>query len=131
MPLGLQVFEASRRSRQLAHEGGKIVSHMHRAPLPQVVSILLMPVKRPSRPHSRGEAGRIVSLKSSTDTIRNRTLHLPACSLVPQLSAQPRATFTAIYCMQTTHKNIETDNSRLRLNTYTYLVVRILSVFEL
>jgi hypothetical protein len=33
-PLGPQEFEAVRISRQSAHEGGKVVSPMHRPPLP-------------------------------------------------------------------------------------------------
>jgi hypothetical protein len=33
-PVGLQEVEAHRISRQLAHESGKIVSLMHRPPLP-------------------------------------------------------------------------------------------------
>jgi len=33
-PLGLQEDEASRISRQLAREGGKVVSPAHRTPLP-------------------------------------------------------------------------------------------------
>jgi hypothetical protein len=33
-PLGLQEVEARRISRHLAHEGGKVVSPMHRLPLP-------------------------------------------------------------------------------------------------
>jgi hypothetical protein len=32
--LGLQEVEAPRISRQLAHEGGKVVSPMHRLPSP-------------------------------------------------------------------------------------------------
>jgi hypothetical protein len=32
-PLGLQEVEAPRISRQLAHEGGKVVSRKHRPPL--------------------------------------------------------------------------------------------------
>ena len=34
-------------------------------------------------------AGRIKSLKNSSDSIRNRTCDLPACSTVPQPSAPP------------------------------------------
>jgi hypothetical protein len=35
-------------------------------------------------------AGRITSIKNSNDTIGNRTRDLPACSAVPQPTAQPR-----------------------------------------
>jgi len=41
-PLGLQEAEAPRISRQLTHEGGKVVSPMHRPPLPQEISLLLI-----------------------------------------------------------------------------------------
>jgi len=34
MPLGLWEVEALRISRQLAHEGGKVVSPMHQLPYP-------------------------------------------------------------------------------------------------
>jgi hypothetical protein len=34
MPLGFQEIEATRISRQLAHEGGKVVSPTHRPFLP-------------------------------------------------------------------------------------------------
>jgi hypothetical protein len=36
-------------------------------------------------------AGRIRSIKSSNETIRNRTRELPGCSAVPQPTAPPRA----------------------------------------
>jgi len=39
---------------------------------------------RLSRPHSRSAAGRIMAMKNSSDTIRNRTRNLPACSAKPQ-----------------------------------------------
>ena len=36
-------------------------------------------------------AGRIISMKNSSDTIGNRTRDLPTCSAVPQPTALPRA----------------------------------------
>jgi len=36
-------------------------------------------------------AGRIMSIKTSNDTIGNRTRDLPACSAAPQPTAPPRA----------------------------------------
>jgi hypothetical protein len=36
-------------------------------------------------------AGRIISIKNSSDTIRNRTHDLPACSTVSEPTASPRA----------------------------------------
>jgi len=39
---------------------------------------------RLSQPQGHGAAGRIMSMKNSSDTIGNRTRDLPACSAVPQ-----------------------------------------------
>jgi hypothetical protein len=39
---------------------------------------------RLSQPHGQSAAGRIMSMKNSSDTIRNRTRDLPVCSTVPQ-----------------------------------------------
>jgi hypothetical protein len=39
--------------------------------------------KRLSQPQGHSAAGRIMSMKNSSDTIGNRTLDLPACSAVP------------------------------------------------
>ena len=44
-----------------------------------------------SRPQGQTAVGRIMSMKNSNDTIGNRTRDLPACSTVPQPTAQPRA----------------------------------------
>ena len=41
---------------------------------------------RPSRPQGRCRAGRIKSMKNSSDLIGNRTHHHPACRAVPQQS---------------------------------------------
>jgi hypothetical protein len=41
-------------------------------------------------------AGRIISMKNSSDTIGNRTLELPACSLVPQQAAPTHAPFNIL-----------------------------------
>ena len=43
-------------------------------------------VKRPSQPWGHSSAGRIISMKNSSDTIGNRTHSFPACSTVPQPS---------------------------------------------
>jgi hypothetical protein len=45
--------------------------------------------KRLSRPQGHSAVGRIMSMKSSNDTIGNRTRDLPACSAVPQPTAPP------------------------------------------
>jgi len=50
-PLGLQEFEAPRFSRQLAHEGGKVVSPTHRQPLrPGEIFLVLISVRVQSNP---------------------------------------------------------------------------------
>jgi hypothetical protein len=43
-----------------------------------------------SQPQGHSAAGRIMSMKNSSDTIGNRTRDLPACSTVPQPNAPPR-----------------------------------------
>jgi hypothetical protein len=47
--------------------------------------------KRLSQPQGHSAARRIMSMKNSNDTIRNRTRNLPTCSAVPQPTALPRA----------------------------------------
>jgi hypothetical protein len=46
---------------------------------------------RLSQPHCHSAAGRIISIKNSSDTIGNRTRDLPACSAVSKPTALPRA----------------------------------------
>ena len=47
--------------------------------------------QRLSRPQGYSAAGRIMSMKNSSDTIGNRTRDLPTCSAVPQPTALRRA----------------------------------------
>jgi len=51
---------------------------------PQEIFPVLVSVKRLSRTQGHSAAGRIMSKKNSNDTIGNRNLDLPACSVVPQ-----------------------------------------------
>jgi hypothetical protein len=44
-----------------------------------------------SQPQGHSAAGRITSMKNSSDTIGNRIRDLPTCSAVPQPIALPRA----------------------------------------
>ena len=67
---GWHAVEAPRISRQLAHEGGKVVSPTHRPPLPHKIPA--------------GE-------KVYQDTIGNRTRYFAACSAVSQLTVPPAA----------------------------------------
>ena len=49
---------------------------------------------RLSQPQGHSAAGRIMSMKNSSDTIGNRTRDLPACSAVPQPTTPPRTPIT-------------------------------------
>jgi len=49
-PLRLQEVEAPRMSRQLTHEGGKVVSPTHRSPLLQEISLVLISARAESTP---------------------------------------------------------------------------------
>ena len=64
-----------------AQDGRKVVSLTHRPPLPLGNTTGTHLCSRLSRP--QGATGRIMSLKNSNDTIGNRTLDLPVCSVVP------------------------------------------------
>jgi hypothetical protein len=80
-----------------------------------------------SRPQGHSATRRIVLMKNSNDTIRNRTRDLPACSSVPQPTAPPRAPETLLfshYCFSTA-----TKVTRTRLNVTLY--VHCLSCFTL
>jgi len=78
-------------SRQSAHEGGKVLSPTHRPPLPPGNIPGTHFCWRLSQNQGHSAAGRIVSMKNSSDTIGNRTRDLPTCSAVPQPTAPPRA----------------------------------------
>jgi hypothetical protein len=59
---------------------------------PQEIFLVLISVKRMSQPQGHSAAGRIMSMKNSSDTIGNRCRDLPVCSAVPQpLRHQQRA----------------------------------------
>ena len=81
----------SQISRQSAHEGGKVVSPTHRPPLPTGSIPGTHFSYRLSRPQGHSAAGRIMSMKNSSDNIGNRTRDLPTCSAVPQPTALRRA----------------------------------------
>jgi len=77
----------SQISRQLAYEGGKVVSPMHRLPLPTRNIPGTHFCYRLSRSQGLSAVGRIKSMKSGT--IGNWTCDLLACSAVPQPNAPP------------------------------------------
>jgi hypothetical protein len=70
--------------RQSAHEGNKVVSPTHRQPLPPGNIPGTHLCSRLSRSQGHSAAGRIMSMKNSSDTIGNRSHDLPVCSTVPQ-----------------------------------------------
>jgi hypothetical protein len=80
--------------RRSAREGGKVVSPMHRPPLPpRKYSWYLFLLEAGSTPGPWcGE--RIKSMRNSNDTIGNRTRDLLACSAVPQQTEPSRVTIT-------------------------------------
>ena len=81
----------SQISRQSAHEVGKVVSPTHRPPLPPRTYSWYSFLLEAESPQSHSAAGRIMLMKTSSDTIGNRTRDLPTCSAVPQPIAPPRA----------------------------------------
>jgi hypothetical protein len=80
----------SQISRQSAHEGGKVVSPTHWPPLRPGNIPGTHFCYRLSRPQGHSAAGKIMSMKNSSDVNRNRTRDLPACSTMPQQNAPPR-----------------------------------------
>jgi hypothetical protein len=78
-------------SRQSAHEGAK-VSPTHRPSLPPGNIPATYFCDRLSRPQDHSAAGRIMSMKNSSEFIGNRTRNFPACSAVPQPTAPQRVT---------------------------------------
>jgi hypothetical protein len=72
-------FQISRKS---VHEGGRVVSPTHRPPLPPPGNIPGTHFcQRLIYPQGHSAAGRIMSMKNSSDAIGNRTRELPVCSL--------------------------------------------------
>jgi hypothetical protein len=87
-PWGLQEIKAPCISRQSAHEGGgKAVSPRQRPSLPPRHTPRRHFCLGISRLQGHSAAGRIKSMKNPSDTIGNRTYHLPACSAVPRPTA--------------------------------------------
>jgi hypothetical protein len=74
----------SKISRQLAHEGGRVVGPTHRLPLPPGNIPGTHFCYRLSQPQGHSVAGRIMSMKNS-----NQTHDLLVCSTVPQPTVPP------------------------------------------
>jgi hypothetical protein len=66
-----------------AQDGGKLVSLMHRVPLPPGNTPGTRFCYRLNRPQGHNATCRIMSRKNSNDTIGNRTHDLPVCSAAP------------------------------------------------
>jgi hypothetical protein len=87
----LQAWSGPEGSRKLrfpdyvtaAQDSGKVVSLMHRPPLPPGNAPGTHFCLRLSRPQGHSAIGRIMSMKNLNDTIWNRTSGLPICSTVP------------------------------------------------
>jgi len=65
-----------------AQIGGKVVSLLHRPPLPPRKTPGTHFCYRLSRPQGHSATGRIMSLNNYCDIIGNRTCDLPVCSIV-------------------------------------------------
>ena len=75
--------------KRMAHEGSK-VSPTYLPPLPPGNIPGTHFCWKLSQSQGHSAAGRIMSMKNSNDTIRNRTRDLPICSAVSQPTASPR-----------------------------------------
>ena len=85
---GLEGLEGSRRVKlpdfkTIGTLRLKVVNTTHRPPLPpppKEIFLVLIYVRSWVSPMAIGATGRIMSKKNSSDTIGNRTRHLPACT---------------------------------------------------
>jgi hypothetical protein len=79
-------------SRQLVHQGGKVVSPTHPAATltPHKIFLVLISL-RLSRSMGHSAAGRIMSMKNYDGITENQTRYLLASSSVPQPAAPPHA----------------------------------------
>jgi hypothetical protein len=94
----------SQISIQSAHAGGKGVSRTHRPTLPPGNIPGTHFCYRLSRPQGHSGAERIMSIKNSNVTIRDRTRDLPTCSTVPQPTAPPRALVWTVNSLNSPHQ---------------------------
>jgi hypothetical protein len=115
-PWGSQIYRYS------AYEGGKVVSPTHRPPLPpQEIFLVLISDRGWVDPRGHSAAGKIMSMKNSSDTIGNRTRDLPACSVVPN----PTAPSSSPTCFEQIFLNILWSISHFqKTNNYSPLEIR-------
>jgi hypothetical protein len=97
-PLGYQEVWGSQISRQTAHEGGKVVSPTYRPPLHPMKYFRYSFMLEAGSTPGHSAAGRIMSMKISSDTIGSRTRHLPACSSLPEPTTALRAPYILHTC---------------------------------
>jgi hypothetical protein len=88
--LRVPIVWGSQFPRQSAHEGGKVVSPTHRAPLPPGKYFRYLFLLEAESTQCYCLAERIMSIKNSNDTIGNWTRDLPACSAVSRPTARLR-----------------------------------------
>jgi len=120
-------------SGQSAHEGGKVVSPTHRPPLPPGNIPGTHFCYRLSQPQGHSAPGRVMSMKTSKETIGNLTGDLPACSTVPQPTAPPAACPVILQCpgqiISFCDKSLQTSCSQVArvIATLWYLIPVLLS----
>jgi hypothetical protein len=87
-PSGFLEVESPRISRRSTNKSSKVVSLMHRPPLPRGNIPRTYFYWRLSRPQGHSAAGRIIFIPVTPPGIENATFRL--CSSVPQPTASPR-----------------------------------------
>jgi hypothetical protein len=80
---------SSQISRQSAHKGVRFSALCTGRLYPQEIFLVLIAVKRLSQPQGNSAAGRIMSMKNSSDTNGNRSRDLPTWTTVPKPTAPP------------------------------------------
>ena len=84
--------------RQSAHKGGKVVSPIHRPPLPpppkKEVILVLISSGYTVDPSTIVRPEELSPRKKHDDSTHNRTRDLTVCSTVPQPTASPHIPFT-------------------------------------
>jgi len=93
-------------SRHLAHEAGEVGPTHRLSLLPGIIPGTYF-CQRLSQPQGRGTAGRIMSMKNSSDIVGNRTRDLPTFDAMPQptvpLCTPLVSVNSAKFCSQVTH----------------------------
>ena len=89
---------------------------------PQEIFLVLISVGDWANPRAIVRAGRIMSMKNSSDTIGSRTHDLPVCRAVPQPTAPPRAS-TLLLCFILSYlREVLLNPLNTELNSICYLL---------